>query len=189
MIDKINNNLYENRYDKGYKWLHWLMAVLVILMFMATFGFAQAETDAEKMEMLVGHSSMGTLIFILFVIRFSKRFIAISPRPTHDISPMNSMAAKVGHLALYLLLFIVPVTGYLTASTHELPVFLFGQINLVEFNGHNKISFEMLRGFHELAVQTLMVFVALHISAAAFHGLFKKDGVFSSMWPKRQSKI
>jgi len=187
MIDKLDHNSQENRYDKGYKWLHWLMAVLVILMFMATFGFAQAETDAAKMEMLVGHSSIGSLIFILFVIRFSKRFIFNSPRPKQDLNSVNNLAAKVGHLTLYLLLFYVPVTGFLTARSHELPVLLFGQINLAEDGEYDQASFEILHFLHELGIKTLMVMVVLHIGAAVFHGLLKKDGVFSSMWLKRQS--
>jgi len=176
-------------YSKGFKWLHWLMAILVILMFMATFGFAQANTDDARIEMLTGHSSMGSLIFLLFVIRFSKRFIFKSPRPNHNLDTMTAMAAKVGHLSLYLLLFYVPVTGYLSARAHELPVYWFGQLNIAQLSGYNQGNFDMLRNLHELGVQTLMIFVVVHIAAAIFHGVAKKDGVFSSMWPGRKSKV
>ena len=188
MNEKLDHKQQTTRYDKGYKWLHWIMAILVILMFMATFGFAQANTDAAKIEMLTGHSTIGSLIFILFVIRFSKRFVIKSPRPKHELAAVTTMAAKVGHLALYLLLFYVPVTGYLTARAHELPVYWFGQVNIATLSGHNQASFDMLRNFHELGIKTLMVLVVLHISAALYHGLAKKDGVFSAMWPGRKSK-
>ncbi|KGJ90975.1 cytochrome b [Colwellia psychrerythraea] len=188
MIDQINNNQQTTTYDKGYKWLHWLMAALVILMFMATFGFAQANTDAAKIEMLTGHSSIGSVIFLLFVIRFCKRFIFKSPRPKHELAPLTNVGAKVGHLTLYSLLFYVPVTGYLSARAHELPVYWFGQLNLATLTGYQQSSFEMIRSFHQLGVQTLMVVVVLHIAAAVFHGLVKRDGVFSSMWPDRKTK-
>lgn len=186
MIDKINNNQQTTSYDKSYKWLHWLMATLVMLMFLATFGFAQANTDAERMEMLMGHSSIGSVIFLLFVIRFSKRFLFKSPRPKHDLAPLTKICAKVGHLTLYLLLFFVPVTGYLSAKAHELPVYWFGQVNLATLTGYEQSSFEMIRNLHQSSVQILMVVVVLHIAAAVIHGLVKKDGVFGSMWPGRR---
>jgi len=188
MNSEIKHNQQNAQYDKGYKWLHWIMALLVILMFMATFGFAQANTDAAKLEMLVGHSSIGSVIFILFIIRVSKRFLVKSVRPTHNLTAMNKNMAKVGHLALYLLLFYVPVTGYLTARAHELPVLLFGQINLATLGEYNQVSFDMLRNLHQLGINTLMVLLVLHIGAAIYHGIIKKDGVFSSMWPSRKIK-
>jgi len=98
------------------------MAILVSLMFLAVFGFAQATTNVAKIEMLMGHSTIGSLIFILLLIRFSKRFIFKSPRPKHDLSALTNTAAKAAHIALYALLFYVPVTGYLVARAHELPV-------------------------------------------------------------------
>jgi cytochrome b561 len=180
---KLKHEQQTNQYDKGYKWLHWLMAILVILMFMATFGFAQATTDNAKIEMLMGHSSIGSLIFILFSLRFTKRFIMKSSRPHHELDAVTEKTAKIGHLTLYLLHFFVPVTGYLSARVHELPVYWFGQINLATASGDNQASFDILHSFHELGVQTLMVLVVLHIGAAIFHGLIKKDGVFSAMWP------
>jgi len=188
MNDKINNKQQTTTYDKGYKWLHWLMAVLVLLMFLATFGFAQATTDAEKIEMLMGHSSIGSVIFLLFVIRFSKRFLFKSPRPKHNLTPLTQTSVKVGHLTLYLLLFFVPLTGYLSAKAHELPVYWFGQINLATITGYQQSSFELIRNLHQSGVQILILVVVVHIVAAVFHGLVKKDGVFSTMWPGKQKK-
>jgi len=189
MNEKTGKNQQTIRYDKGYKWLHWLMAILVLLMFMAVFGFAQATTDAAKIEMLMGHSTIGSLIFILLLIRFSKRYIFKSPRPKHDLSAAISKAAKVAHLALYALLFYVPVTGYLAARAHELPVLWLGQINLAKLIGYEQSNFDLLRSFHEIGVQVLMLLVVMHIGAALLHGIVKKDGVFSSMWPARKAKL
>jgi len=187
MNNKLNKNRQATGYDKGYKWLHWLMAILVILMFMATLGFAQAKTDAARIEMLTGHSTIGSLIFLLFVIRFSKRFIFKSPRPKHDLDALTNLAAKLGHLTMYILLFYVPVTGYFTARAHELPVYWFSQLNIAKVSDHNQASFDMIRSFHELGVKALMMLVVIHIVAALFHGLAKKDGVFGSMWPGRKA--
>jgi cytochrome b561 len=189
MNAKTGQNQQIIGYDKGYKWLHWVMAILILLMFLAIFGFAQATTDTAKIEMLMGHSTIGSLIFILFVIRFSKRFIFKSPRPTHDLNTTTNIVAKVAHLVLYSLLFYVPVTGYLTARAHELPVLWFGQVNLAKLIEYEQSNFDMLRGFHEIGVQILMLLVVMHIGAALLHAIVKKDGVFSSMWPARKTRL
>ncbi|MCG7584920.1 cytochrome b [Photobacterium sp. OFAV2-7] len=182
MNDKFERRQQTTGYDKGYKWLHWLMAVLVILMFMATFGFEQAKTEADKIEMLMGHSTIGSVAFILFLTLFSKRFIFKSPRPKHNLDVVTNMAARVGHSSLYVLLFYVPVTGFLVARAHELPVFWLGQVNISELSEYSEVHFDMIRNLHELGVKALMVLVVIHIGAAAFHGLAKKDGVFGAMW-------
>jgi len=158
-------------------------------MFLAVFGFAQATTNVAKIEMLMGHSTIGSLIFILLLIRFSKRFIFKSPRPKHDLSALTNTAAKAAHIALYALLFYVPVTGYLVARAHELPVLWLGQINLTKLIEHEQSNFEQLRSFHEIGVQLLMLLVVIHIVAALLHRIVKKDGVFSSMWPARKAKL
>lgn len=183
MNDDSINQLKTNQYDKGYKWLHWVTACLVILMFMATFGFAQATTDPAKIEMLMGHSTIGSLVFMLFVIRFFKRFVFKSPHPEVE---SHKTVATIGHTTLYLLLLYVPVTGYLTARAHELPVYWFGKVNLSNLNDGHNANFELLRNFHELGVKALMVMVLIHVAAAVHHGLIKKDGVFGSMWPGKR---
>lgn len=180
----MNNPIENSRsYDALYKWVHWLMAVLVLLMFMAFFGFAQADTDAKKMEMLLGHSSIGTLITILIVIRLTKRFVIKSPVPQQNISETQKKLAHVGHMALYILLVLVPVSGYLTANAHQLPVMVFSQFQLGAVAQYSEEMFMSFRFVHETAIKVLLVTLIAHIGAAVFHGLVKKDGVFSSMWP------
>lgn len=170
-------------YSWGYKLLHWLMAALIILMFFALQGFYPEMTNEERKEMLMGHSSIGSIITLLLMIRLTKRFVFKHERPKHPLSARHARAAKLTHYGLYLLMVLVPVTGYLTANFHELPVLAFGSFNL---NGTaDAQSFTLLRSMHSFCVKALIVLVALHVLAALAHKLIWKDNVLTSMRPMR----
>ncbi len=171
------------RFDKAYKWLHWSMAVLVMLMLFAVLGFAQVSTTQEHLEMLTGHSSIGTLITILLIVRISKRFIKRDPRPVQNIAHWQKLASTAVQLGLYLCLIFVPLTGYLSARFHELPVKVFGFFDLNQSGQHafNQGTFDMIRLAHEWGTKVIMVLLVLHIGGALYHRLIKKDDVLASM--------
>jgi len=168
-------------FDLGYKIIHWLMAVLVLLMFFGIVGFAQAITDEDRMAMLVGHSSMGTLISILVVIRVYKRFVKKDAVPNQHISKLKRQASLTVQFGIYLLLILIPLSGYLTANFHEFPVMVFGSFNINSDLAFDQDLFENLRSIHQLGIYSLMGLLVLHIGAALYHGIVLRDGVLGSM--------
>ncbi len=168
-------------YTWSYKLLHWLMAALITLMFFAFWGFELAQTNADKMQMLVGHSSLGTIITLLLMFRLSKRFIFKQPRPVHQLAARYSKAAKISHYLMYLLMVVVPLSGYLTANFHQLPVMTFASFSL---NGTaDETMFSILRSIHSTSIKLFIALIMLHIGAALFHKFVLKDQVLYSMRP------
>ncbi|MBM7036022.1 cytochrome b [Vibrio ulleungensis] len=178
------------RYDLGYRLLHWVMAFLFVLMLLAGQGFASATTEADRLVMLTGHSSIGSLVIILLLIRLTKRFVIRSPRPVHPLPSAQRAAALTMQYALYLCMIAIPVTGILTAQQHELAVNVFGTFNLsnASVDGYSESTFMSMRSLHESAVSSFKLLLIGHIGAALFHGFVKKDGVLRSMWFKRNKK-
>ncbi len=178
---EVTMSINRKSFDLGYKIIHWLMAALVLLMFFGIVGFAQAITDEERMEMLVGHSSIGTLISIFVIIRIYKRFIRKDAVPDQKISKIQRKASLAVQYAIYFLLVFIPFSGYLSASFHELPVMVFGNININYGREFNQNLFESLRVIHQLGIYSLMGLLILHIGAALLHGIVMRDGVLGSM--------
>jgi cytochrome b561 len=178
------------RYDLAYRLLHWTMAILIILMLMAVFGFASLSNDEERLQMLMGHSSLGFIVSLFIIARLVKRFIINSPRPEHDLAPLQQLLSTAVQYGLYVLMVWVPVTGYLSARFHELPVMAFGSFNLSQasqggdLGGYSLELFESIRLCHELGTKALMLLLVLHIAGAMFHKLVKKDQVMASMTGK-----
>jgi len=157
------------------------MATLILIMFLALQGFSPEMSDADRTMMLIGHSSIGTVITMLLLMRISKRFILKHKRPALHTGSKQTTAAKWTHYCLYILMVLVPFTGFLTAYFHELPVQLFGNILL---NGSENIeTFTQLRLVHSTFVITLIVLVTMHIAAALTHKFMLRDNVLSSMRP------
>ena len=178
-------NMKTSNYDLGYRILHWLMAVLILLMLVAVVGFASVTNNQEHMEMLMGHSSLGILVSIFLLIRLFKRFVKKSPMPEHDLPELQKRLSKLVQYGLYALMIWIPVTGYLTARFHELPVMAYGSFNLSSIsNGAGVYSaelFDALRLGHEIGTKLIMLLLVMHIGAAFYHKLVKKDQVMKSM--------
>jgi len=175
-------------FDLGYKIIHWLMAILVLLMFFGILGFAAAITDEERMTMLVGHSSIGTLISIFVIIRIYKRFIKKDAVPEQNISKIQRQASLAVQYGIYFLLVLIPASGYLTANFHELPVMVFGNFNVNGGREFNQTLFENLKLIHQSGIYSLMGLLVLHIGAALLHGIVLRDGVLGSMTRFKKSK-
>ena len=165
----------------SYKLLHWLMALLILIMFFALLGFYPEMNNQDRTIMLIGHSSIGTIISVLALIRISKRFVLKHERPQHDLPSKQATAAKYTHYGLYLLMVLVPLSGYLTANFHHLPVQLFGSIMI---NGTaNAEAFSTIRLLHSTFVVLLIFMVIVHVFAALMHKFVLKDNVLHSIRP------
>ena len=190
MNPTTNTNLKVIRYDSLYKVLHWLVAGLVLLMLLAKFGFASAITPEDKMNMLIGHSSIGSILTLFIIIRLVKRFVVKSERPIQMIPNWQKRLSSMVHLALYFCLIMIPLTGYLSASLHQLPVMPFTLINLSQVSsaGYVEADFLLMRSIHESMINLLMVLLFVHIGGALFHKIIKKDGVMATMTPGKKRK-
>lgn len=180
-------NVSPTHYDLVYKILHWVMAVLVLMMFLAGMGFESAQTEADKLTMLTGHSSLGTIIAILIFVRILKRFVKKDPVPEHDLPSLQKKLARTVQYLLYVLLILIPITGFLTARLHELPVNAFASFNYNAGLLFDEQAFLNMRLIHEICIKSLMFLLAAHIGAALMHGFVKKDAVLKSMSLFRRS--
>jgi len=169
------------KYDLTYKLLHWFMAILILMMFMAGIGFGNAKNEQEMLTMLTGHSSIGIIVSCLLFLRILKRFVKRDPVPAHDLPRLQQRLATMVHYAIYILLILIPLTGYLTARAHELPVNAFGSFNLNSGLPFNNEHFTNIRAIHETCTKLLMLVLTGHIGAALMHGFIKKDNVLKSM--------
>jgi len=87
----------------------------------------------------------------------------------------------VVHYALYALLFIVPLLGWIGISMYP-ALNIFGVFNLPSLTGKSDAA-EQVLAIHKFAAWTLVALAALHIAAALYHHLIRKDGVLARMMP------
>jgi cytochrome b561 len=172
------------QYAPAQKWLHWLMAALIVLVMipagLTMTRLGEGETTNTLYEL---HKSFGVIIFALAVVRAGLRLIRGAPPLEPGIPAWQRFAAHVSHSALYMLIVLVPITGWIATSACCAPVNLFWTVpvTLPVAGGEDfaKAVFRLHYGF----VYTLMAIVTIHVTAALHHHFVRRDRTLVRMLP------
>ncbi|WP_320823261.1 cytochrome b [Reinekea sp.] len=167
-------------YSSPYRWLHWTIATGCIVLLIAGQQFNLPLSDAYRSAGLSYHSSIGTVVLICALYLFFKRFVRRDTRPNHNLPMLKKIIATGVHLALYSLAIFIPLTGLLAAYYAELPVLLFGLVDISRYTAENAL-YTQIRRVHELATFLAMALILAHAWAACYHHWVQKDRVLSAM--------
>ncbi|HTI16559.1 MAG TPA: cytochrome b [Trinickia sp.] len=167
--------------------LHWAMAALLFVMLF--IGVVMVFTVSHLHSvLLVIHRPLGIALLLLVVIRFIVRMAHGSPPLPNDVPTLQHVAAKLTQVAMYVMMAAMPLIGWSMLSAGGYPVVLFGAVHLLPIAPRDPVLFSSLRTLHTWLAFALFATVLLHLAAALFHGLIRRDGVLSSMtgWASRR---
>jgi len=167
--------------------LHWLMAAMIIAMLF--IGVAMVSSVSPLYLRLVSiHKPLGIAILILVLIRLINRLTHRAPPLPADLPSIQKLAAKASHIALYTLMFAMPIIGWGMLSAGNLPIVLFGSLQLPPFLPVSPTLYGDLRQLHTVLAYLLFLIIVVHLAAALYHGLIRRDGVLSSMASRGRRK-
>lgn len=173
-------------YSKRMVVIHWLtLALLVIAWYL---GDTLVDERNEKSATLAGylvHALVGGSVLMVTAMRMIYRSVDRMPQLASN-SLMNMMAIGIQHW-LYLLLVLIPLTGFMTLLTSrvgEALVTVNAKLLPEKFTGPSVIS----NVSHDLLVMVLMVVVAIHVLGAAWHQFIMKDGLMRRMSLRRKDR-
>ena len=118
-----------------------------------------------------------SLVIVRLMVRFSTR----QPPLPADLPLWQALAAKASHRVLYALMLVLPLLGWAMISAAGDPVMLSRSVQLPALVAANAPLFALLRKAHGYLAYVLFLTVLLHLAAALFHGLIRRDGVLRSM--------
>jgi len=181
-----------NDYGTIAKWLHWMTALLFLAAY-ASVKYRHWFTDKDTPEnwtALQLHLSIGLTIAVIVVLRILWKLYDRSPAPEPG-SAAQHLAAKAGHYALYAVMIIAPLTGYIGTGVNTEFFFLFditrfGDTVLyplvagdMDFKAFEKpIDFIHKRVLGEWLTWLLILG---HASAAMYHHFVLKDRTLKRM--------
>jgi len=177
-------------YPFARKVLHWIIAVLVILML--PYGMIFTDFDNKpaiegilgvgSFDLMYGlHKSTGFLVLGLMLLRVLMAFILPKPPYETPLTKAEKAGSSAVHGLLYLLLIAMPVIGWIGVSAYRAPLPFFGLFEIPPIVAQNRPLAESAFGWHGLVGKIIIGLITVHIAAALFHGLVKKDGLLRRM--------
>lgn len=163
--------------------LHWLVALLIF----AGYGLGEFMTglaaSPEKLQLYSWHKWIGVSVFLLAVVRVGWRVLHPAPPLSTPMPALQRLAADITHVGLYLLMFLIPLSGWLYSSASGYQTVYFGLIPLPNLIDKNAGLADALRLAHVLLNYVLAAMVLAHFAAALKHHWLDRDGLLGRMLP------
>jgi cytochrome b561 len=160
--------------------LHWVMAVCILAMLF--IGVGMVSTVMPKYLTLVSiHKPLGAAILVLALIRLVVRVGYGAPPLPADLPEPIKLAAHLSHYAFYVMMIGMPLIGWGMLSAAAYPVVLFGDVHLPAILPPSDSLHTLLWNAHFYLAFAFFGLILLHLAAALFHALIRRDGVFEAM--------
>lgn len=163
--------------------LHWLIAFLIISAFLLGTYMVDMRISPSKLKYFAWHKWLGVTILGLVALRLLVRLIKGAPPHLASLKPWEKRLAGATHLVLYMLMFAVPITGYLYSYAAGFPVVYLGLFQLPAIIGPYPELKDAFKEVHEVLTTVMAVLVAMHFAATLKHKLIDKDQTLSRMLP------
>ncbi len=172
-------------YTATAKSLHWLMALLIFGLLALGFYMSDLPLSPEKLQFYSWHKWAGVTVFLLVWLRLFWRVTHRPPAFAASLSAKQQALAHLGHLALYLLMVAIPLSGWLMSSAKGVQTVWFGVLPLPDLLGRDKALGAQLADLHSALNIGLLVLIGGHAAMALLHHLVHKDDTLRRMLPAR----
>jgi len=170
------------RYGSVTQILHWVMFLFIIALFVIANSMTSMANSPEKFQLYGLHKSLGMTLFFVLLGRIYWRLT--NATPTDPETPdWEHKAAHGLHIALYLVLLLMPISGMLMTLAGDHPLSWFGLIDLPNWLGKSPFIETTAKTIHGLCAYALMLLTLGHVGAALWHKFIRKDNIMERMLP------
>lgn len=171
------------RYGNTAIGLHWLIALLIFAGWGVGFYMVDLKLSPDKLRLYSWHKWIGISVLLLVCLRAAWRITHPAP-PADPAHPLwQRRAASFAHGALYALMFLLPLSGWLFSSASGYPVKYLGVIPLPDLVAKNKELADLFKQIHELLGWALVAVLAAHFAGALQHHFIDRDDTLARMLP------
>lgn len=177
-----------DRYNAVATGLHWLIALLLFVQIYVGWTFGDMARGPARDLWFEWHKTLGFAILALSLVRLAWRLINPPPALPPEMPRWETVAAHLSHIAFYVILIGLPLTGWAAISTGRAALTstmtsLIGGLSWPLIPGLPGTIHEPMETVHELLVKVTYALVILHVSAALKHQFFDKGRMAGRLWP------
>lgn len=168
-----------DRYGSVAIWVHWLSAVLILLLLVTGFLAANAPDALAKAALLRVHvpTAIAVLLLTVFRVFWWWRFDR-KPAPLAELPRWQAGLAHVVHVALLVIILGMIASGIGMVVLSGAAPAIFGEQGAVMPDFGEVLP----RGPHGIGARLMVVLIALHAGAALYHHFVRRDAVLKRMW-------
>ena len=170
------------RYSRPAIFFHWVLAALIPFQIGLGWYMLSIEDTPGSAAYFALHVSLGLTAALLIALRVILRLRNRPAALPATLAAWQVKVANLTHVLLYVLLVLMPITGFLGASVGGEPLAFFG-IPLPAWTSGSDTLKEQFFTAHAILAWALVALVSLHVLGALKHLLIDKDSVFGRMWP------
>jgi len=171
-----------NKYGLISKLLHWLSALIVIGLFILGYWMVDLDYYSQWYQKAPHiHQSIGILLLIATLFRLLWRYIDVTPSAIGSHSALVKLSSKLVHMALYILLLVIMITGYLISTSDGRAIEVFNWFTIPALGELFENQEDISGLVHEYAAYLLMIIATLHAIAAIKHHVVDKDDTLTRM--------
>lgn len=169
------------RYTLTARILHWLTALGIIAAFSLALYVDDMKLSPAKIALINYHKWIGISVLGLVALRLIWRLTHPAPKPPVSMQKWEIGVAHATHALLYVLMFAVPLGGWMYSSAKGYPVVWLGLVHLPDLVGKNPELAEKLIDLHGAGGWTILILASLHALAALKHHFISRDDVLRRM--------
>jgi len=163
--------------------VHWLIALLILAAFPLGIYMSDMALSPLKLKLISYHKWLGVTVFLLAVARLAWR-AGHTPPPLPGTIPLWQQRAAHGlHFLLYVLLFAIPLSGWLMSSAKGFQTVYLGLVPLPDLIGKDKALGHLLENVHATLNFAMLALLLAHVGAALKHQYIDRDGTLARMLP------
>ncbi|WP_126337755.1 cytochrome b [Legionella spiritensis] len=174
-------------YSAGSKFLHWIIALIVITMLSVSFFLDDLPDSLQGVAFTI-HKSLGVTVLVLVLLRLV--WLMAFGRPSLPLA-MPGWQKKMAHgvqYSLYVFLLLMPICGWIMSTAANRAPMYFGMFSLpIPLVPVNKQLAGFMKECHETIAWILIALIVLHVAGALKHHFIDKDNVLRRMlWEKKK---
>jgi cytochrome b561 len=186
---KLMENSGENsgppRFDGLLIALHWTIVGLMAVVLACAWIRGFLGEDGGRDAVVQIHIWVGLTIFALAWVRLGRRLTTTAPPMPATMPAPQRRAASIAHVFLYVIMLVMPLTGYIALAARAREPSLFGILTIDVGIPHDRLLARSVRGYHDLGQYVVYGVIGMHIAAALYHRFVVRDDIFNRMWPGR----
>lgn len=164
--------------------LHWLIAISILLQFIWSWRIDETDSIRQQYALIVQHKSIGMTVLALVLVRVAWRMFNRPPPLPLGMSSLQRRAAALTHWALYGLILLMPLSGWAWSSAAGYGGEFFGLVDVPGLIAADEDLADGLESLHYWLGRAILAVVGVHVAAALYHHLIRRDGLISRMLPR-----